>query len=294
MRSPLVSIVIPVYNGEKYISKSIESILNQDYKNIELIIVNDGSTDKTKEIINSYTNKSKIIHQTNSGQSNALNNGWNISQGDILGYLSCDDELNENCISTCLTYFKNNDIVVVYPNYNLIDEYDNILNEINLGPFSKKKLIEDLVCFPGPGALFRKSIYSEIGGWDDSLTQVPDFEDWLRTAEKGNFIRVNKTLASFRKHDDSGSFKSINIKKSNEIIEVVKKFSKKFKTQGYSEKKALSSAYIISSYHHIKSKRILIVIFYLFKSLIYDASFKNLKKISLNIINFIKSFIYRN
>ena len=92
---PLVSVIIPVYNGEKYLSLSIESIINQSYKNIELIIVDDGSTDNSKEIIQKFN--CKYFFQKNKGQSSALNLGWKNASGSILGYLSCDDILENNC-----------------------------------------------------------------------------------------------------------------------------------------------------------------------------------------------------
>lgn len=94
MNSPKISVIIPVYNSEKYINQCLDSIINQTFKDIEIICINDGSTDKSSEILQQYSNKDKrikIINQQNSGASVARNKGIDISTGDYLSVLDCDD-----------------------------------------------------------------------------------------------------------------------------------------------------------------------------------------------------------
>ena len=248
---PLVSVIIPVYNGEKYLSLSIKSIINQSYKNIELIIVDDGSTDNSKEIIQKFN--CKYFFQKNKGQSSALNLGWKNASGSILGYLSCDDILENNCIDEILKHF-NDEISVVYPNYKLINSDGVLIKNIDLGVFSKRKLCEDLICFPGPGTFFKKDVFKSLNGWNEELTQVPDFDFWIRASRFYEFKKINYHLAQFRVHENSGSFKPISITKSEEIILVVKKFFSEKNPHNY--KRALINAYLISIYHHLKSKRV--------------------------------------
>jgi len=290
MSTPLVSIVIPVFNGEKYIKVAIKSILNQTHERIELIVVDDGSTDKTYKILQEYSSKIKIIKQENQGQSVALNNGWKLSKGDVLGYLSCDDELQPDCISECVG-FLNDGVEIVYPNYSLIDSNNEFIKEVDLGPFNHKGLYEELICYPGPGALFTRKIYKRVGGWKINLTQVPDFEFWLRASEYGNFYRVNKNLANFRVHPDSGSVKKISRKKCNEIIYVMRSHSNKIASKGFSKRKSLSNAFLISSYHHIKAKRFFTISYYLILSLFYSPRWLTVKKILLHLATFIKKII---
>lgn len=121
MRSPLVTILIPVYNGEMYIHKLFDSILMQDYPNLQVVIVNDGSVDKTEEIIFKYINffnekniQYKYLKQTNSGQSNAIRNGLNYVKGDFLTWPDSDDFYNDKkAISKFVNAFIDNDEYVV-------------------------------------------------------------------------------------------------------------------------------------------------------------------------------------
>lgn len=115
MIKDLVTIITPCYNGEKYIERFLESILNQSYKNIELILVNDGSTDKTEEIVLSYKNKFlkenielKYIYQKNSGQAEAINKGLNIFKGEFLTWPDSDDTLHPNSIEEKVKFLKEN------------------------------------------------------------------------------------------------------------------------------------------------------------------------------------------
>ena len=264
MSSPLVSIVVPVYNGEKYILECIESIRNQSYKNIELIIVNDGSTDRSIDLIKKFQWSYKLLNQKNSGQSCALNNGWSKSKGELIGYLSCDDTLEKNCISELVSSLEN-DVDIVYSNYHIIDEFGKRVSSVDLGEFSYKGLCEDLICYPGPGTLFKKEVFKELKGWDISLTQVPDFDFWLRASRMSKFKRVPTALANFRIHKGSGSIKKIDEGKSNEIINVVNEFHKH--ENAYNVKKARINANKIAIYHHLKSKRFLVIICFLVKSL---------------------------
>ena len=99
MKMPLVSVVVPIYNAKKYLQKCIDSILNQSYKNLEIILVDDGSTDGSGRIVDEYAKKDrriKIVHQKNSGQSCARNVGIGISRGEYIGFVDADDEIRED------------------------------------------------------------------------------------------------------------------------------------------------------------------------------------------------------
>src|SRR5688572_17065204 len=93
--APLVSIVVPSYNHARYLGEAIDSILAQDYPKIELIVIDDGSTDGSPEILRGYGKRFHWELQTNQGQVATLNRGWMMSRGDIIGYLSADDVLLE-------------------------------------------------------------------------------------------------------------------------------------------------------------------------------------------------------
>src|SRR5439155_19151445 len=96
---PLVSIVTPAYNQAEYLPETIESVLAQDYPNIEYIVLDDGSTDDTSKVLERYTGRLRWERHENIGQSRSLNKGWSMSRGDLLGYISSDDRLKKDCIS---------------------------------------------------------------------------------------------------------------------------------------------------------------------------------------------------
>lgn len=115
---PKVSIIIPVYNVENYLSECLDSVLAQDYDNYEVILINDGSTDKSLNIANNYiskfNDKLKIISQSNFGQSSARNCGLKIAVGDYIYFLDSDDYINDNTLSRCVKVFLLHDVDVVF------------------------------------------------------------------------------------------------------------------------------------------------------------------------------------
>jgi glycosyltransferase involved in cell wall biosynthesis len=144
----LVSIISPCYNGEEYVSRMLDSILSQTYTNIEMICVDDGSTDKTADIISSYSSKFKennmslkLIHQDNQGQASAINNALKIVNGDYLCWIDCDDFLTEDSVEIRLDVLKQNpEYGVCSSDIFIVDESDTtkILNLVskNYGHFN--------------------------------------------------------------------------------------------------------------------------------------------------------------
>ncbi|QGJ70496.1 Glycosyltransferase [Planctomycetales bacterium 10988] len=202
---PLVSIVIPAYNHAKYLLKAIESVTAQTYPSVEIIVINDGSTDSTAEILNHFNHpRVQIIHQANCGQAETLNRGWKLAKGEYLGYLSADDQLTPQAIETSVQVFKDNpEIILTYCDFELISPHSKKLYKIPTPDYNYYKMITRLECYPGPGVLFKKSCFLKLGGWDRSYVQIPDLEYWTRLGELGSFQRISQVLAYFRSHDGS-------------------------------------------------------------------------------------------
>ena len=135
MKLPLVSIIIPVYNGSKYLGEAIDSALRQTYKNIEIVVVNDGSTDngKTESVAKSYGDKIRYFSKPNGGVSSALNYAIKESKGEYISWVSHDDLIYPNKIEAQIEYLKNNKLlnkdVIVYSDHSLINK-DGKLIEI--------------------------------------------------------------------------------------------------------------------------------------------------------------------
>ena len=256
---PLVSIVIPTYNHSKYLVDSIKSVKAQDYPNIELIVLDDGSTDNTPDVLAQLDNNFLWERQANMGQSQTLTKGWKMSKGDILGYLSADDMLLSNAVSTSVTtLMTSSDVVATYCNFNLIDPYSHIIKEINLPEFDYKKMLGEVNCPIGPGAFFKRSTYLSSGPWNSKYKQMPDYDFWLRLGLLGKFVRLPEVLASYRVHEESQSYSITSLERSIEPILIVSSllnqqhksyFDREFKEH------ALANANLVSAQLNLRAGR---------------------------------------
>lgn len=282
---PLVSIVIPVYNHAEYIGEAINSVLAQDYHEIELIVINDGSTDNTKDVLDKYSDKVTIIYQDNIGQAATLNKGWSIASGDILAYLSSDDTILPAAVSRAVDTLLNDDTLsVVYPDFYLLDPYSRIVRKVTTPEFEYAKMLTHVSCPIGPGAFFRKEAFVKSGDWDCSLRQMPDYDFWLRMGLHGRIARIPEVLAGFRVHEGSQTYSVTNEACANEPVIIIQKlFDENAENSILKrlQKKALSSAYMVSSQLHIRSGRIMKGMRYFMKSVslspINGFSFRSLR-----------------
>jgi len=186
-----VSIVIPVYNAERYLKECIESALNQTYKDIEVIAVDDGSTDGSPEILNGYSDKIKIITKKNGGTASALNAGINRMQGEWFKWLSADDVLLptaiEDLISTANELGKKDaHRCIFYANHEIIDSNSKKIDsffEPNLGglnDFERNIILLDHFIGNAISGFFHKSIFEKCGLFDEEIGFSEDYEFWLR------------------------------------------------------------------------------------------------------------------
>ncbi|RZJ49936.1 MAG: glycosyltransferase [Flavobacterium sp.] len=199
----LISVVLPVFNGEKFLSKSIESVLNQTYRNIELIIVNDNSNDNTLNIANQYAEKDsrvKIIsNPVNKKLPASLNIGHNACNGDFITWTSDDNFYESDALKILLDNLLENKADVLYSNFILIDEKDQKIREVTLSG------IENLIfgnvigcCF-----LYRKEVYERNKGYNESYFLIEDYDFWLRASIHSKFYHSKRVLYNYRKHEES-------------------------------------------------------------------------------------------
>lgn len=198
-------------------------MLTQTYPAVEYIVVDDGSTDITPDVIRSYANRLVSIRHENIGQAASLNKGWGLGSGDYLGYISADDRLLPSAVESLVQALDADPAAVVaYGDFNVIDETGaEIVAGKKTADYTKNGLLKDLICHPGPAALFRRDGFERVGGWDPQLRFVSDFEFWLRLCDVGHFVRVPKVLADYRVHRESGSVKALTPAKAEEIVTVM-------------------------------------------------------------------------
>jgi glycosyltransferase involved in cell wall biosynthesis len=255
-RRPLVSIVTPTYNQADYLAETLDSMLAQDYPCIEYLVLDDGSTDTTPDVLRRYDGRVHWERQPNMGQSRTLNKGWTQSRGEYVGYLSSDDLLLPHALSTLVNALEAHpEATVAYCDFDLIDAKSLKVGVTTSPDFDHRRMLEHLICPPGPGALFRRSVFEQTGGWNERLRKIPDFEFWLRAARLGPFIRVPQVLAQYRLHDESASVRPIPTDRSMEIVETMRAYWKDDPSP--LARLSLASAHLKASKSHAQSGRVL-------------------------------------
>jgi len=179
----LVSIVLPVYNGDVYLREAINSILMQDYPNFELIVVNDASTDGTTEILESFNDpRIRILQNINNLKlPKSLNAGFEIANGDIHTWTSHDNILENDFLSTMVNGLLRSDVDFVYSNYQLINDGGSYLRTASVEP---SELLVTGNCI-GASFAYKSEIFTELGGYSEDKFMFEDYDFWVRCSEKG-------------------------------------------------------------------------------------------------------------
>ena len=204
MLNDLITVYIPNHNYENYLDKAIKSVLNQTYKNLELIIIDDGSSDNSKTIIQNYSNnkKIKIIFQKNKGLNISNNIALKLSKGKYILRLDADDWLDPNCIEILYnTISKDKNIGFVFSDYYLVDIKDNIIKQVRRHDFRKVKLLDQ----PAHGAcsLIKTNLLLEYGGYSEKFNCQDGFDLWLKFIGRKKILNVNLPLFYYRQHSNS-------------------------------------------------------------------------------------------
>ena len=202
-----VEVIIPCYNSSKYIQKTMESVLNQDYNPLEIITIDDGSTDGTREILESYLPKIRILSHPNNanlGQAASVNLGIRESKSDLIAFLDSDDIWYPNKIEEQVKIFqKYSGVGLVYTNGYLIDESDNILYKLFPEGFqeeniSRKILLKCYIRTPS-SVMVRRETLEQIGLFKPYLRNGQDHDMWIRVSEVAKFYYLPQFLIAYRK-----------------------------------------------------------------------------------------------
>lgn len=250
MVNPRLSVITPVYNGEDYILGTIKSILNVTSKiEFEYIVINDGSTDRTQQILSDYSNQIKVLSFENQGESASVNEGLLAAKGEYVLVVNADDPILDKGLfeEAASRLDLNQNVVAVYPDWQVINEKGDVKREIIVGEFSLEALIGENKTLPGPGAVFRRKSALAIGGRRSKWKYVGDYDFWLRLSTTGSFQRIPKILAQWREHSNSTSVSQKNAKMANERIRVIEEFLEDNQLDKRIQKMALSNAYYLAA-----------------------------------------------
>jgi glycosyltransferase involved in cell wall biosynthesis len=246
----LITIVTAVYNGQDYIRETIDSVLeNTKGLDFEYLVINDGSTDDTREIIESYGSIIRVVNKENSGESASLSLGFEMARGEYLLVVSADDPLLTPRIfeEVFNSFDLDKNLVAVYPDWQMIGPSGEVLKKIIVPEYSDELLIGRCNTLPGPGAIIRKSAALEIGGRRKKWTFVGDYDFWLRLSRIGELRHRPEILAQWRYHPGSTSVNKRGPNMANERIAVIEEFLSTSQVNSKIARMALGSAYFMAA-----------------------------------------------
>jgi len=212
-----IDVIIPVYNGEKYILQAIRSVEAQTYPANRIIVVDDGSTDGTREIIMQLEQSNpriRYIYKENGGLSSARNEGIGNVDSEFVAFLDADDEWFESKLEKQMDVFQNSKLEklgLVYCQYVHIDEKSELITNLTIvsprkdmrGLVFEKLLPGNLISSSGSGVLVRKECFEKVGNFDEALKAAEDWDMWLRIAREFEFDFVSEDLVKIRRHGEN-------------------------------------------------------------------------------------------
>lgn len=201
----LVSVVIPCFNGEAFLATAIGSALAQGIESLEVIAVDDGSTDGSPRIMESYGSRIKVVRQANHGLPAARNAGLKVCRGRYVSFLDCDDYWRPDFASTMLSALETSGAAIAYCGWQNVGltggRGDPFLPPDYEADPEKHVLLLSGVRWPVHAAMVRRDVVEDVGGFDSRWTSCEDFAFWLRAAMTRRLIRVPEVMAFYRHHD---------------------------------------------------------------------------------------------
>jgi glycosyltransferase involved in cell wall biosynthesis len=220
MRSPLVSIITVVFNGEAFIEESIASVVAQTYSNIEYIIIDGASTDSTLDIITKYkSNFNHIVSEKDTGIYNAMNKGLGLASGEIIAILNADDYYYPETIELVVTQFEETKADIVYGDLTKLRVLQN--KEYFKEEKPNLTLVEETMPIFHPSTFVKKKVYTEIGGFNEVYQLSADY-DFIYKAYKAEFqfVYLERALTVFR----IGGATASNCKTYSEGYQILKSY----------------------------------------------------------------------
>ncbi|WP_295101568.1 glycosyltransferase family 2 protein [uncultured Candidatus Kuenenia sp.] len=228
---PKITVVTPSYNQAQFLERTILSVLNQNYPNLEYIIIDGGSTDGSVEIIKKYETKLAYwVSEPDRGQSHAINKGWQMSTGQIMAYLNSDDTYRAGALFYIAKYFAEHpEVDMVYGDVYVIDENDNLVQPFICGEFNLKRYIKDCNYYiPQQAVFFRRQIFEKVGLLDENLHFKMDRDYFIRIGINGCVKRIPHYLAHFRTHPAAKSTPRHTKMTLREFISIRRKYGGAF------------------------------------------------------------------
>jgi glycosyltransferase involved in cell wall biosynthesis len=196
---PLVSVVIPVFNGERFLREAVQSVLDQKYAPVEIIVVDDGSTDGTAVVARSLPETVRYLHQTNQGPSAARNRGIEHARGELIAFADADDLWPAGKLDLQLRYFDDPTIDIVLGRIQQV-----LLSETNDGEMQSHEFADPAFSVNLGSAVIRKSVFERVGLFDETMRYSEDVDWFMRAREGGSIIvTIDAVTLLYRQHEQN-------------------------------------------------------------------------------------------
>jgi glycosyltransferase involved in cell wall biosynthesis len=227
---PLFSIIIPSFNQGHFIAQTIDSILNQSYKNVEILVIDGGSTDNTLDVLKSYNSRIFWLSEKDGGQTHAINKGLELAKGEIIAYLNSDDYYLESTLEKVANGFNSNkEALWLTGDKIIVDEQNKIIQRpiSSYKRFFRKRLSFNLLSILNPisqpSTFFTRKLINKIGIFNEELDYTMDYDFWMRAIKIEKPIVLKDKLSAFRIHNKSKGGVQFH-KQFNEELAVAKKY----------------------------------------------------------------------
>lgn len=201
---PLISVIVPSFNQGVYIRSTIESCLSQDYRPLEIVIVDGASTDSTLEILKACAPHPEVrwLSEPDSGPVAAVNKGLALSRGQIGLIQSADDVSAPGAFRTVADMFRRfPDAGLIYSDAEVMDGFGTVRQRVKTGGYSLRGLLARRTGVPQPCAFFRMELALQLGGWDERFAYCPDTDLWFRMALSARVVKAPLVLGRIRSHE---------------------------------------------------------------------------------------------
>jgi len=217
-----ISIITPSYNQGEYIEDTIRSVMNQNYNDLEHIVIDGGSTDETVSILRKYPHLN-WISEKDSGQGNAINKGFKMATGGVLAWLNSDDFYESNILGEVNRYFESHeDCAVLYGDITYVDSLGKILYKVEGDTINYQTLSDYPDIVRQPSCFWRSRVVNELGGLDEHLHLVMDLDFFLRVGKKYKFHYLGRNLSYYRTYSENKT-RSMLARQALEIYRVYRR-----------------------------------------------------------------------
>lgn len=200
-----LSIVVPSYNQGHFIERTIKSVLDQNYPDLEFWVMDGGSTDGTLDVLRRYADRLRYVSEKDGGQSDAINKGWERCTGEVIGWTNSDDTYEPGSFEAVMKVFREHpEVDFVSGDCNVIDDEDYVLRTFKGGPFNIRDHIRMGFCHVyNQAAFYRRSLLDRVGGLDRSLYYAMDYDLFCRMGQTATPYYIPQALGNFRLQRDA-------------------------------------------------------------------------------------------